>query len=174
MATTKPAAPKTDAPAADEPKKDVKPPEVNPSMVEEYDFRHTRWGATVNQGVKPEDILRPEFWSHVSAKLKPWDRVVCHPADGSWYCELLVTDSSRTWTRMVAVIGPISLTTTDVSKSQADKMKQKGYEVKWRQDRKWSVIRLSDSALLHEDEQTEAGAFAWLATFLEPQNVSQQ
>ena len=53
------------------------------------------------------------------------------------------------------------LTTKDVSLTQS---KLQEFAVEWKgPHRKHCVIRLSDQEILHDGEQTKAGAHAWLA-----------
>ena len=134
--------------------------ELDTNRMQECEYKRTIWVVTAHENTLLEDLLVPEYWAHVAEKLRPFARIEARADDGSWYAEYLVLESSRRWARL-HLLSQHNLTTSDVSLSQA---KFGEYTVKHRgPEREWSVIRRSDNEMLHEGEQTEAGAYRWLS-----------
>lgn len=131
---------------------------LGPNSLHTAEHKRVVYFGIAPKGVKPEDLLRPEYWAHVAAGLKPRDRIEINAEDGTWYCEVMVLDSSRAFARVHPIIGPIYFTTADVAQTQIA-----GYLVDHRAARKWSVIRLSDRVVMSENHETKAGADEWLA-----------
>lgn len=166
------AAPKSAAPASatDQPKADPNPaspaePErkveqINPTRMSEAEYQRSVFVATTHANTRPEDLLARDYWSHVAAKMKPWDRIEARANDGTWYAEYLVLEAGRTWAK-VHMLQVTSLTSADVAMSQATAMLP--YDVVFRGPHcKWSVVRKSDKEVMHEFEETQGGALDWL------------
>lgn len=163
-----------DAPAP----KPRKLPQPSSPDLQVAEYRRTVYILDAHPETLPDDTLNPEFWAHLGATFKPWDRVEVRAHDGTWYREVMVLEASRQWARMKDM-GLVFLTTPDVSQTQAAPAAieaqpeaqpaapvESPYEIKHRGPRRYSVIRISDKAVLHEDEQTRAGAERWLADLL--------
>ena len=134
--------------------------QLNPTRMKEADFERQTYFAKAHENTRPEDLLSRSYWSHVATRLKPWDKVEVVADDGTWWAEFLVLEAGRTWAK-VEMLRHKSLTSSDVSESQATAMLP--YEVVHRgTDSKWSVIRKSDRAVMHEGEETQGGAIDWL------------
>ena len=134
--------------------------ELNPSRMKECEFERTVYTITTHENTSPEDLLKPEYWTNVAEKFKPFDKVEARADDGSWYAEFLVLETSRRWTRMHLLM-QANLTTTDVSLTQS---KLGEFNIEWKGPaRKFCVIRASDQEMIHEGEQSKGTAHAWLA-----------
>lgn len=124
------------------------------------EFQRAQWVVTAHAHNQPEDLLRPDYWAHVAARLGPWHHIEARANDGSWYAEYLVLEAGRAWAR-VHMLHSWRLTTADVALSQAARMSP--YEIVFRgPDGLWSVVRKSDRAIVHQNEQTEGGALDWV------------
>lgn len=145
-------------PTAETQKKPAQP--LGPTGLEPAEYRRNQWIATAAKGVRAEDLLQPDYWAHVAAKLAPWNKIEVRAEDGLWYAEAIVLDCSRNWARIALLPGyPLFLTSSDISQTQSAPA---GYEVVHRGPKKWSVIRAKDHAVMHEGEQTKTGAADWL------------
>lgn len=134
--------------------------ELNPSRMKECEFERTVYTITAHENTEPDDLLKPEYWTNVAEKFKPFDKVEARADDGSWYAEYLVMETSRRWTRM-HLLAAHNLTTADVSLTQ---VKLGEFGIEWKGPaRKFCVIRLADQEMIHEGEASKAGAHAWLA-----------
>lgn len=117
----------------------------------------------------PKHLTAPETWAHLGAEFKVWDRIEARAVDGTWFAELLVTATARTWAK-TAVLNFTSLTSADVSLSEAIRAEMASQpqptpaapapamKVMHRGPRAWSVVRESDKAVLAEDLQTKQEA----------------
>ena len=147
-----------DAPAQEPVQRKVE--QLNPIRMKEGQYERTVWVITAHENTDPADLIDPAYWSHVAAKLRPWDRIEARANDGTWYAELLVMEAGRNWARAV-LLNSASLTTSDVAISQANGLSP--YEVAYRGPHdKWSVIRKIDREVIHDGEQTQGGAVNWL------------
>lgn len=152
------AAEPADAPVEEKQEHVARPIEM--TRVAEAEFKRTTWVMTAFEATDPKDLLKPEYWAHVSSKMRAWDRVEVRADDGTWYAEYLVLEAGRNWARMF-LLEAYHLTTADVAQTQADAMSP--YEVAHRgPHRMWSVIRKIDREVIHDGEQTMDGAVSWL------------
>jgi len=150
--------------------------QLPPGELSEHDYISSRWDVKVLQSVKPKDILEPSFWAHEAMKLKPLDEVRVHCEDGTWLGYYIVLDCSRTWAK-VQMLSMHQLTSADVSQTQAsieDVAKfVAAHSIVHRGPHRWSVVRNSDKAVLHEGVVVKDDAITWLdkharATFCVP------
>lgn len=142
--------------------------QLPPNNLNALDQISNRWDVEVPHGVKPEALLDPAFWAHRAPKMKPWDEIRARAQDGTWMGRYLVLDSSRVWVR-VKLLEFHQLTSSDVSLTQASMGQLKDFKdqhnVVFRGMHKWSVVRKSDKAVLHQGEEQKEGAAAWLDAY---------
>ena len=121
------------------------------------EYERRVWVANVEQGVTPEDIINPAYWALIAKKVSPYDHIEARAEDGSWIAFLIVTGCDRTWVKVV-VDHIVKLTTSDVALTQSEK-----HELAWKGPmRKWSVIRMSDAAVVKDGFQEQDQAFIWM------------
>jgi hypothetical protein len=124
----------------------------------EYD--RTIFATVPEIGTTLDDMLAPEYWSHVAKNLKPGSRIEVTAEDGSWFAELYVRRSSAN-AALVAVlrhhdfVGKV--VATDPAVEHAD------FTVKHRGGAGWSVVRNSDKAIMFEKGETRDQAEKWIA-----------
>lgn len=149
-------------------------PQVTASRFVLAEHVNTTYVVTVEGGLTKAQIIHPDFWGHVAAKLRPYDEIKVRCDDGSFYAQLLVLSAERTFAR-VRVLAWHDLTTADVAKTQAESAEKPSvtpagptdYEVRQRGPHlKWCVVRLSDSQVLREKEPTKRDAEKWLDDYL--------
>lgn len=110
-------------------------------------------------------VLQPEFWAHVAAKLRPWDRIEVRPANGAYFAELIVVASDRLSAK-VHVLRKVDLTpipATEADEPEIDRViaMPDGYVAKLGRNRKFRVLRESDKTVLVEDLATMEEAEQW-------------
>lgn len=137
-------------------KRDLK---INQTRMQSGDFVRNLWVVTAEQGTTKEDILTPSYWSHVASQFRPYDRIEVRVDDGTYFAELLILSCDRTWAK-VKELSFNSLTTSDVSQTQASE-EMAEFDIQWKGPvNKWSVIRKSDDAVIkNKMEKEEAGKF---------------
>lgn len=143
-----------------EPNSEAKP-KVFGGRLEQSEFKTLNWVIDAPQGVTPEDILRPEFWSGVAEDLKPFNRIEVRADDGTWMTELLVLIASRAWAS-VHVLHHHDLTTGDVDQTLAAEMAEPFFYKYMGRSRMHCVIRRSDNEVVFENGQSQVEARAWL------------
>jgi len=129
---------------------DKNTPILNPQRINLAEYVRQDWVVNAEEGISVEQVEDPAYWAHTSAKFKPYDHIEVRAEDGAWVAQFIVLDCSRTWARLFK-IDYHKLTTSDVSMTQAIK-----HEVKWKgPQRKYAVIRISDSAVITEGHATQ-------------------
>lgn len=157
----------------------AKPLSPDPNTVQLAEHRRNLWHVIVEPGVSPERALEPDFWVHLSSRLKEREKVEAVAADGTWYAEFIVDKVApgigvRMWRvvlsdRRVAEVDkpqPAPAAQPQDNGSEAD------YEVAFGGVHRWRVVRVSDKAIIHKGEPDEASARAWLANFLAGEAVA--
>lgn len=121
--------------------------------------------ARVEDGVTRKHLLTPEYWSHVSGKITNGDKIIVRNDSLSVYAEMLVLDAGSGYVKVHV------LSWHDLEKRAADQQSDAGSVDDYRienkgKDRKWVVVRISDSVAVREGETSKIGALAWLQAFL--------
>lgn len=121
-----------------------------------YPIKRT-WDLTPAEGTTVENLLNPEFWSHIAAKLQPDDQIWVTPADRNFVAHLLVVDCTNLSARMQVLshheIDPVSAHEDD------------RYEVKWGGPKhKWRVLRKSDAAVVEHGFASRGAAYKHINT----------
>lgn len=120
------------------------------------------WCVTPETGVEFEDILKPIFWAHVAADLKPWDKIIVrHEGENDPYiAELVVRYASRTEALVKVIsftaLGPLSKEVVD----SEYKIVYSGAHCAYR------VIRRLDGIVLKDEIPTQEQASRWLIEHL--------
>ena len=130
---------------------------LTPEGLKEAEYVRRVFRATVPSDVTPADIVKPEFWAHVSVKLHNTDIIEVMPEDESWFAQLLVRSSSR----LHAKCEVLHLKTfNDVKKAKEVEgpfsLKHNGPKAKW------CVIRNADKALVKDGFASKENAAAWI------------
>lgn len=131
---------------------------ITPSKFRETTQVNRHWTATPSVDTPFEDLLRPDYWAHVAANILPGDRIDVLAEDMSYFAELLVVDASRQWVK-VKLLRKTELSSEESQPIEADDE----HEVKWRGNRRWSVVRKADGAILQEELSSKSAAYAWLS-----------
>jgi hypothetical protein len=124
------------------PKRNAKLPEGNFKQAE---FKRNVFRVELPYGLPFEDMLRPEYWAHVSRLLnrEGGDIIEVFAADKSIYAELLVLAASKIDAKVV-VLRLIHL--DDLERASVDTSE---FKVQWRgPDGRFAVIRLSDKQVV--------------------------
>lgn len=142
---------------ANESKRDVM---LMPARMQLAEHARQDWVATAEEGTTIEDVLDPQYWSHMAAQMQPMDRIDVRVDTSEWLLELLVIQVGRNWARC-AVLHQHDLTPP----SEADAVAS-GFEVKWGGPlNKWRVIRLSDREVLSMKHDNREAAADWLRQY---------
>ncbi len=142
-----------------EAKKEKRAVQLKDPRMKEQEFLRVWWVVTVEHGTTKEDILKPEFWTQVAIKLKPYNRIDIQADDGSFFAEFLVITCDKTY----ANVKELSWTELNTTKEQP----HEEFYAKWRGPHlKWSVIRSSDKEAVKEGMETKDLAIAEILKLL--------
>ncbi|MGD9540812.1 hypothetical protein [Methylocystis sp.] len=102
------------------------------------------WFATVETNIQAEDVLKPDFWRHLSGQIQPYDVIEVGVDSCEWRLELLVCDVWHQGCRVVE-LGRIEMGGQEVEdQSAGDDMR-----ARWRGPvNKWCVVRIADGVVL--------------------------
>lgn len=132
------------------------------------EYANSDWRHRMEIGITKADLLKPEYWSHVSEHMSPYDEIKLTCDDGTVYARLLVLDCGRTWAK-VQILEWYPLTTADVAQSQTNTGEQSDYTIDYKgKDRKFVIQRKSDQAVISEGEHArKEAAEAWLRDYIQ-------
>lgn len=125
------------------------------------EFERIIYVATPGHGASIDSLMRPECWSAVAPKLRPWDHIEVRAEDGSYYAELLVLACDRAWAK-VHILKYDALSTPDVSLTQI----HSAYEIKHTPNLRWHIVRKSDRHIVKDSMQLRTDAEAALREHL--------
>lgn len=109
-------------------------------------------------GLTLDDVMRPQYWSHVAAQLKPMSLIHVYSKDGSFYALLTV----RHCTRIEAIVEPVLVKEFKALERLAQ---SEGREFITRYGSAasgWQVLRAADKQLVKDGFDTERQAQEWL------------
>lgn len=116
-------------------------------------------------GVTLDDLLKPEYWSHVAPQLRAGHRIEVMAGDGAWWAMLLVRATGR-HEAVVQALQFVELGEQAAEISATDMP----YEVKWGgPSRKFRVVRKSDGAVIKDEFAVREHADRWLKNHLQSQ-----
>lgn len=129
---------------------------LNPEGLKEAEYVRHVFRATVPNDTTINDVLKPDFWAHVAAKLHNTDIIEVCPEDESWFAQLIVRSASRLHAKC-AVLRHQSF---NADKKTAEpegpfSIKHNGPKAKW------CVIRRVDKALVKEGFASKEEAAKW-------------
>lgn len=129
---------------------------LNPSEYVLAQYARQVHAVTPPEGTTLEEMLDPAYWGHVSARFHQYDRIEVVPQGGAFYAELLVTNCSLVHAK-VAVLHVKEL--QPLVKEEADK----DFSIEFKgPNRKWSVLRAGDKAIVKDVFTSKEEARAWL------------
>lgn len=135
-----------------------------PTSLELAEYTSVTYAHVTAEGDALEDVLTPEYWSHVARRLKPGDKIeVTHEAGGYW--ALLMVRSVGTVDAGVAVL---------LAKKFDDGFSIEdlptGYEIKWAGPKAmFRIIRNSDKEVVADKFDSKAKAARWMQNHMKAQ-----
>jgi hypothetical protein len=103
------------------------------------------------------DVLKSDYWTHVTKSLRVGHRIEVLAADGSWWAMLIV----RAVGSHDAVVQ--ELQHVELGSQVEAKVTDSPYEVKWRGPaRKFGVLRKEDGEIIRDEFQVKEHAVKWL------------
>lgn len=134
------------------------PRRILPSRFKQAEEIRAIWAICPEEGTQFEDILKPDYWGHISERLRPTSRVEVHPDDGSYYAEIYIRSVGKQ-VAQVALIRKIEFDQAKASAASDD------HKVVWKGPiMKWAVVRSADEkAVVHSGFENKDAAVQWIA-----------
>jgi hypothetical protein len=109
------------------------------------EYARQDWVVNAEEGTTIEDILKPEYWSLVCVRMKPYDHIEVRLETGEWIAELIVLQADR----LYAAVHPLKI--HDLIGVGQEKPLAPEYVAEWKgPQKKWCVIRLHDQHIVQE------------------------
>lgn len=158
MSTAQAEAPKV---VAEKPKSK---PILSPTRISELEDANRTHRVVVEHPTKYEEIFDRDYWGNVARRLTQFDKIVATPDDGSWYAELLVTNTdSMSW---ATVTQALYVRLDEAETSVAPVQIPSGYSVAHKGPHlKFCAIRNKDGAILQKQFKNFAAAADWLVAY---------
>lgn len=99
--------------------------------------------ATVEDGTTPEEFLRPEFWSHVSAGMRRFQEIQILDECGQWMAHAIVADCGRNWARVV-----LDRVTSLAGEEIETEDPKRAFKIEYRAHERYRIRRLADNAIV--------------------------
>lgn len=80
------------------------PPSLLEGNLKRSEYERTEYRVKTKEGETLEDVLAPEYWTHVGYKLRPFDKIEVVFHDGSRYLELIVVDCAKLWAKVAIIV----------------------------------------------------------------------
>lgn len=122
------------------------------------------WHLNSPAGQTIEDILKPEYWQHVTRQLRPGHEIKVSSEDRTMWAHLLVRDVGKMEAK-VAVIHKVEFGSKEDAEIDADAGADDAeFKVKWRSPAsKYGVFRASDEECMQDGFETKEAAAMWIA-----------
>ncbi len=133
-------------------------PKITAANVTLAEQSFSQFHAKPEAGVPLEQVLRPEFWAHVSAQFKPLALIHVNAADGSYYALLQVRSCSR-----IEAVCEVLLQKEFGPVTRLAQTEGKEFVTRWGSPAVgWQVIRAADKQVVKDGFMDEATAQHWL------------
>lgn len=123
---------------------------ILPNAFNQTEFARRSWSLTSDAPF--EEHLTPEAWAHIATKLKAGDIIELSPPDRSYFAELIVLGSDKTWAK-IAVLRKVDIKANAAVESIDD------YKITHRGPKKWSVLKGKEVLAENLDTRDDAEKF---------------
>ena len=115
------------------------------------------WEAVPKEGTPLDNILRPEFWANVSARIKPGSTIIVYPGDGAWYAELVVWDAGQNWARVSHKHAPLVRPQFVAAPGVLDQ-----FEIRYHPSKAWQVVERASNRVLKDNFPNAEDGRRWI------------
>lgn len=143
-----------------------KQPALIPSDLKLADYDRNRFLARPPEGTTLEDVLKPDFWAHVSRQFRPGggDIIEVFPMDGAYYAELFVAECRKTGLVNQVRLVKLNYTPLSTDATVNKQVEAEGaYRIVYRgPEKKHTVTRVADNTIVSEGHATKQDAQKWI------------
>jgi hypothetical protein len=134
-----------------------KVPPLHGTRFKNSEYERSTWVITPEVGTEPDDLLDTAYWAHVAIQMRPYDKVEVRADDGSYYGEMLVLLTGRTWAKVTPLFFK------RLEEASADDVDDEEMFIKFSGPKaKWRVLRTKDGMVLSEGHSTKDLAATWM------------
>lgn len=133
---------------------------LNPQRMGLREEKRQDWVVNAEAGTTIQDVLDPQYWSHMAAQMLPYARIEVLLETGEWMLDLVVLNAGRNWAQ-VHVLHRYELAERSETMPAATK-----HLIDWKGDQlKYCVIRVADNEIIHKGLASKAKAVEWLTSY---------
>ena len=123
-------------------------------------FKHQTWAVTLPTDFDYALLFEQETWKHIAAKIQRGDTITVRSIEGSFYADLYVRASDKTWVQVSEIR---KIVFDDGGESVAG-----GYGIKWYGPKALhGVFRVKDNERIKGNFQTKELAAEWLKNHID-------
>lgn len=115
-------------------------------------YAYSVWAIELKFGQTRSELLRPDFYAHIAARLKKNDRIEVLHEEGNYFAELIVVSAEKIGIKVGFLR---ELTFETLERSEVDSSE---FYTKFRGPRRWSILRHADHSVVEENIPTEGQA----------------
>lgn len=131
--------------------------QIHPTRMRLAEFDRQEWIVNAESSHTIDDVLKPEYWSHMAQQMNAYDHIEVRAEDGTWMAELIVVQPDRSWVKVVLKAKYEFRTRDDLPDAEPlHKVEFKGPQ------HRFTVIRLSDSQMVRDGFKTKEEAESWM------------
>jgi len=132
-----------------------------PTTLRGKEYYRADWQILAPEGATLEDILRPDYWQHVSKSLRPHHRIDVDAEDGAWTASLFVRGTGH----LEAHVALLSY--TDLREAKQEKLTSTAGDPEFYVDwggpaQKHRVRRFSDKEVIKANFESREAAERWI------------
>ena len=129
---------------------------LKPMGFKQAEYTRNEFFIAPEAGVPWDAILKPEYWAHVAAKLRPYDEIIVVPEDDSFYGRVIVL---RTGTA-IAFVRELQFVEFKDRVVEGD-LDDQDFDITWSGPiARYRVTRRSDGMVLAEGEEVKTKEMA--------------
>lgn len=137
---------------------------------QEHGWRQMEYDAIASSGATPDDVLKREYWAHVSQRsLRSMTKIVIMADDRSWYGELIVWQTYSNGALVGWISPPVHLNKAGLTVEESE------YDVfDGGLSKNWCVRRRKDNRNISDGHASRAEAEMWLSNWLKANGGSRR
>ena len=140
-------------------------PKLAPSRIKEKEFGQQTYFVDADENTNFEDLLMPEFWTLVSAKLRPYNEIIVVRQDFAFYGRFIVVDANNAGARLLEVERKIF----DDKPVKGRDEEYQGYRITFCGPTDKHKILRSDGVEVTSGISTKKDARAWIDDYIKAQ-----
>jgi hypothetical protein len=130
---------------------------INAPRIKQAEYVRNHWQANIEVEHKADDLLDPNYWSHVAMQMKARDEITAWSDDGSWYARFIVLDASRGWVKVHRI------DFHELESKSDEKTTVEGYSVVWKgPHHKYVVLHEGNAEPLRIGFPTKTAGVRWV------------